>query len=180
MAPMNDSAREADVPLAVVAAPATRGRPLLAWAIILGLTTFVVWNQNTRPAVGPPLAGRTLASGTHLLQARVAVALKNLTGQADPQLVEQLAAQGTAGLEERLGLVVLAGELQGPAKALETLGELNARVARVIVAGMLAGSALTAVDPSGLRLQRGDLVGILWRLYGDYAREDFDAPSVTE
>jgi membrane protease YdiL (CAAX protease family) len=159
-----------------VAAPPPPGAPpfspmrllsaLIAWMVILFAVVFVVVGRPILQAVverlgwvqhhgaGEDGADADLRLVIMRMQARYLVGasdLMNMKGELYKQA--KMLNEGTD--LQRLSFVILAGELEGPGEALQRLAE---------------------IPP----FQEAELVGILRRLYSDYARGLFNAPDVTE
>src|SRR5207247_2620529 len=102
---------------------APRGRPLIAWVVIVAAVSLVLWRNAEREESLSPARLVTLR-----VQARYTVGVSSfgLPG-ADPELLyDQLRRSlENVGPEQRLGLVVLAGELVGPEEALKQLEALD-------------------------------------------------------
>jgi membrane protease YdiL (CAAX protease family) len=105
-------------------APARRGRPLLAWLVILGAVAFLLvryWRT-------PPSNDRAVRLVTVLVQARYLVGLGDLglPGAPPQELYRQgrgLLARGP--FDQRLRAAVVAGEMAGPREALSELRRLD-------------------------------------------------------
>lgn len=110
--------------------PPRKGRPLLAWLVILAVVAFILWRYET---VGP-LDKQRYDLVTVRLQGRYLVGVADLE---DRYLKvksgrEQLYKEAQKSLDrgtypQRLRFVVLAGELKGPEEAREQLQQIDRR-----------------------------------------------------
>lgn len=109
-------------------APPCKGRPLLAWLVIVAAVAFILWRYET---VGPldrqrydlvtmRLAGRYLV-GAAELQERFLSTEKS----GREALYRETRDLNRGTYPQRLRFVVLAGELKGPGEAREQLQEIN-------------------------------------------------------
>ncbi|MHB1421904.1 MAG: CPBP family intramembrane glutamic endopeptidase [Gemmataceae bacterium] len=106
-----------------------KGRPLLAWLIILGVVVFILWRYQT----AEPREQQRYDLVTVRLQGRYLVGLaelyerfqgaNNSSRAAMYQQAKDSLNRGTYA--QRLRFVVLAGELKGPDEAREQLRQLN-------------------------------------------------------
>ncbi len=152
-----------------------RGRPVLAWIVILAVVGVVVWYQNDAARERPAGKGTGGTEGLNLM-ARLLVAIKHMAGKADPHLGDELDAFDTETFGDRLRLAILAGELQGAEQARQRLAGLSAELGNLAAAGAAVGGAARLVArPSDIILTE-----ILTRLYDDYLDEEFTAPTVTD
>ncbi len=123
MPPENPS--QNNEPPQAAAPPSRRGRPWIAWCVIVGVAGFVVW-QNSQPG---PQAKR--AVGNRLLgvvadwQVRYLVgAARTFPQQASKQFADA-APVDSGPIEQRLRNVVVAGEISGPKAAAKKLERLD-------------------------------------------------------
>jgi membrane protease YdiL (CAAX protease family) len=136
-----------------------RGRPLLAWLVIVIIVGLILTAGSIRPS-----RAKT-AVQQHKQQLRLEdVQIRYLVGaneflKALGQPRQDLYAQARSALkgpiDQRLRLVVIGGELQGPEEALQQLDQLQNE----------KGSELTTEQQRSWRL--------LHQLYTKYARSDF-------
>jgi membrane protease YdiL (CAAX protease family) len=139
-----------------------RGHPILAWIVIV-LVCFSV--ALIVPEIRPE---RREADQEHLglvftsLYARYLVGMADLFGDKKAALA-QVEMLNRGPVEQRWALIVLVGELRGPAQALEKLDELD----REIVEHHIQIDATDSAIEHALR-----------RLYRDFAGHHLDAPSV--
>ncbi len=109
-------------------APRRKGRPVLAWLVVLGLIGFLLWRnfQATRDR-------RSFDPALVEMQARYVVGLAIRFG--NPAAVFAQAGSLDRGpFGERLRFAVVAGELAGPAEGRKSLHDLEAAVADGAVA----------------------------------------------
>ncbi|HEY7428331.1 MAG TPA: hypothetical protein VH682_29130, partial [Gemmataceae bacterium] len=100
------------------APPVRKGRPLLAWLVILGAVAFILWRYETVS----PLERQRYDLVTMRLQGRYLVGMAELEERflgSKKSGREQLYKEAQASLNratyaQRLRFVVLAGELKGP------------------------------------------------------------------
>ena len=101
-------------------------------------------------------------------QARVLIGLRELWGGAmggDQKIYADAKSLNAGPVSQRLRFVVLAGELQGPAEALKVLDQFDELIER---------------ERAQLTPRQKSLRDNLGRLYADYQRHRYDAPSVTD
>jgi membrane protease YdiL (CAAX protease family) len=102
--------------------PAGKGRPLLAWAVILLAAGYAAYRQASLPTA----AREGLELVTFQLQARFLVGFATLPGQSPAAIYEQSSGQLNRGpYAQRLHFAVLAGELAGPEEARKQLAALD-------------------------------------------------------
>ncbi len=145
-----------------------RGRPLLAWCVILLVVGFeVVWPYIRRARDGETVkekAGRAFSD----LQARYIVGASHLLGQAQggaafyPEVKKTF---DTGPVPQRLQFLVLAGELKGPDEA---------RTQLVALRQLMEEQGITPTEDEAAALN------VLGRLYDDYGAKKWDAPSLDE
>jgi membrane protease YdiL (CAAX protease family) len=110
------------------AAPRRVGYPLIAWIVILALVAFTVWGQSTRHDKADATADDSadVESFVFDLQSRYIIGAANsglpIKDSERRQFFDQL--KGVAAGGNRLRLVVAAGEINGPAQALDEIAEL--------------------------------------------------------
>jgi membrane protease YdiL (CAAX protease family) len=135
-----------------VAAP--RGRPILAWLVILGMVAFIL----VRWALAPAADNRDVRLVLVLMQGRYLVGLAelHLPGVVPADLHKQgQAFLGRGPFDQRLRYAIVAGELDGPREAVVQLHRLN----NDWIAGQVAA------PEGGL-----DLAALLIRLYRGYEK----------
>lgn len=144
--------------------PPKVGKPWLAWLIILGIAATIV---ILRPAPSDD-ANDSPAARTELyvleFEGKYLVGAANLPGMDGQVLYREAQRLNGGGLAHRLCFVILAGELAGPAEALEQLERVDAQ---------LAGTEAK---------QRPDLLDVLAILRQMYtvAKDDDDAAVSTD
>ena len=141
--------------------PRRRSWAWLAWLVIAGLCGYVVF---LRDSAGEKAAAADDRLGTSLVK----VQGRYLVG-AEDVLRTRFSSESVQGfrkgsVDQRLRFIVLAGELAGPAKALQELEGLDKDM------------ALHKVKPTRAQAKLRDILG---RLYRDYDRLHLRAPSVT-
>jgi membrane protease YdiL (CAAX protease family) len=146
-----------------------KGWPWIAWPLILAMVTFLAVSrqQAHEEPEEPEVPGGEpkLESVVERMQARYAVGAANsplATGEQRSLFLEQLRSFDHGALPQRLRYAVLVGELSGPKEALKYLDDLQKEISKQ------KGKPPTDVA----------LLGILRRLYRDYERGKFDAPSL--
>jgi membrane protease YdiL (CAAX protease family) len=145
-------------------APRQRGWPLLAWVVIILLTSFAVfWQLRRREAEAGPTQEDAAGQVMFQMQARYLVGAETILGHS-ANLYEQARTFNTGPVGQRLRFITLAGELAGPEEALTQLRILGEK---------LAQQHIELTPP------QADLENILRRLYRDYARFLLEAPSVS-
>jgi membrane protease YdiL (CAAX protease family) len=129
------------------AAPRRKGRPVLAWLVVLGLIGFLLWRNfratQDRRSFDPALVE---------MQARYVVGVATLFGNS-AAVSAQAGALNRGPFGERLRFAVVAGELAGPGEARKCLRALE------------TAAADGEVAPPAPEQQR--LAEILDRLYAD-------------
>jgi membrane protease YdiL (CAAX protease family) len=122
---MPDTFADAPAPEPTVAPPPKRGVAWLAWLVILLAVGFEVLWPRLRPGRAKPrgedASQRILAD----VQIRQLVGWAELFGQGNALYAAAKKSLDTGPVSERLRLVVLAGELDGPAEALAQLEQLR-------------------------------------------------------
>jgi membrane protease YdiL (CAAX protease family) len=164
---------ETDVPL--VERPSTKGRPILAWIVILALFGIIIVGRLTRqpqPAPGEGEDRLSLNVMRTIGQAFVGVSQAQHGGRDESQHGERdndlaqfksLVKPQTAG--QWLRYAVVAGEIIGPAKATEELEAYDGEVDN----GNIKATASSEQDRE-----------ILGRLYADYSAAKWDAPNLKQ
>jgi membrane protease YdiL (CAAX protease family) len=163
-------------PLTVVpVTPQKKGRPFLAWTVIVVAVLFIVllhnevgWFRDLARVLHPGADASEGSDATSSMVMRMQA--RYLVGAADwlpiyrQPLYAQARAWNTGPVEERLRYVVLAGELAGPEEAAKQLHQLESK---------LASNERVPTPLEEL------LIDILGRLYHDYAHNRLDAPSTS-
>ena len=122
--PSDNPSQNDEPPLQDFPAP-RRGRPWIAWCVIVGVAGFVVW-QHSQPG---PQAKR--AVGSRLLgavadwQARYLVGAARTFPQQTSERFANAAPVDSGPIEQRLRNVVVAGEISGPKAAAQKLERLE-------------------------------------------------------
>jgi membrane protease YdiL (CAAX protease family) len=147
--------------------PPRRGRPLVAWLVILAVIGLVLWRHQTAPPESEEEAD------AEIMQDRVAVGLHAIFGGQSQGMYESLAThQGKISWRRLFRLTVIASELEGREKAdlelidnvdNEELGKPTAEETRLlrILIRVYSRWELSDADQEELRQQLG------W--YGDLA-----------
>ena len=146
--------------------PAPRGRPVLAWGVIVVIVALeVAWPYVRKARLGPAAddaSGRVMSD----MQARYAVGAASLSGQEGGLLYAQLKQTlNTGPVPQRLRFVTVASELAGPGRALEEIGRLRE---------LLGQQEITPTD------DQAAVLDVLGTLYQDYEAERWEAPSLTD
>jgi membrane protease YdiL (CAAX protease family) len=145
------------------AEPGRRGYPVIAWSFILVIVAGIVVLQTIRPPRGGPEIKEDTALVTMQLQARYLVGAASLLG-SNPTFYTQAQTMNVGTVDQRLRFIALAGELAGPNEALKQLQELEQKL------------DANQVKPTEAQLA---LMKSLEKLYLDYGRKQFEAPSLT-
>jgi membrane protease YdiL (CAAX protease family) len=144
------------------------GRPLLAWcAIILLILTILASHRFIPSKYGETQTAPDSGLLAVRLQGRILVGAKQLllsAGNDTKMLGPQLDALNTGPAEQRLRVAILAGELEGPQAALTKLQDLEKQEEE-------QSRSLTPTESA--------LKTTLSRLYGDYAKGELGAPSLS-
>jgi membrane protease YdiL (CAAX protease family) len=162
---MTEYAEGADVPLVVPIQPQTRGRPVLAWSVIVFFVAVAVLLRTSRSESGPHATEDTVSLRVLEIQAKYLVGVADWFLGKDPKLYHQVQAFNSGPLSQRLRFIILAGELEGPAEARKQLQELDQKLTEQEVA---------------LTPNQAVLRAILDLLYADYEHKRFTAPSLHE
>jgi membrane protease YdiL (CAAX protease family) len=104
--------------------PPRKGRPVLAWLVIVGTIAFLLWRNRE----APPSLLEALDLVAMRMQARLYVGLASLPasgGKLRDVYVQAEKVLNRGGYEQRLRFAVVAGELAGPAEARKRLRELE-------------------------------------------------------
>lgn len=151
-----------EVAVELVEGRVSRGRVAIPWLVILLLAGSIVSarNRTDQPAAEGETSLRLLE-----IQAKYFVGAAELPGMTGDQLYPQAQPLDSGPVIQRLGFVVLAGELSGPDEALKQLAALRNKLQD------------SPVEPSETEKA---LVGALRTLYVDYANDNWAAPSLTE
>jgi membrane protease YdiL (CAAX protease family) len=172
---------EAGPPVAAEVEPQPEPRPrfrpvalclaLAAWGVVgvLAIGAVVRSHLDALQAAEPTSPANDIHIYLLRMQARYSVGTKALFAGTSSvsvgQIYEQAKSMFAGSINQRLRFVVLAGELGGPEEALAYLKKLDELLAKT-------GTSYTQEQ----KLQRDTL----WKLYHDYARLRYDAPSVPE
>jgi membrane protease YdiL (CAAX protease family) len=150
-------------------APRRKGWAILSWVVIL-LTVAGIVGQRYLP-LGEQAAEQADAQGVRIrlvlleLQGRYFVGASQLLGPLGGDLTKDLPKLNRGSVDQRLHWMTLSGEMAGPAATLEHLNQFNE----------LCRKNQVELTPTQERLRT-----ILGRLYHDYDRGQFQAPSVAE
>jgi len=140
-----------------------RGHPGIAWMVVItavaGLFVLRLFH--------PPTEGQQI--DVFEIQARALVGAAGL-GPGRGQIYQEARELDRGPAAQRLGFVVLAGELKGPDEALDRLNELK---------DLLNKDEVPHADEAEVQNARAT-AGILGRLYRDYSDGDLSAANVGE
>jgi membrane protease YdiL (CAAX protease family) len=166
---VNELEQPADDSVIATAVPVPaqkKGRPIVAWVVILALVALILWLHSVPSAATNAAATEELDLHLMQMQARYFVGTEDLLHPPGKELFDQAKkSMDTGPVEQRLCFVILAGELAGSKEALSQLKQLDAKVAA-------AGIQET---PKQSELQKD-----LRQLYQDYESGRFDAPALGE
>ena len=156
-----DTSPEPGPPTGIVHMP--RGHPLIAWVVVVAAVVglFVLRLFH------PPTEGQQI--DVFEIQARALVGAADL-GPGGAQIYKQAQELDRGPAAQRLGFVVLAGELKGPDEALDRLNELK---------DLLNKGEVPHADEAEIQQARAT-AEILDRLYRDYSEGDLSAANVGE
>lgn len=160
---MSDAPADGSQVVVIAAAPRRRGRPLLAWAVILLTVVATVGLRLLGPVKGGPPATERASMLLVQMQARYLLGAARWLGQKSAALDAQVKALNTGPIGQRLRAIILVGERDGPAAALDQLEKLSQKLDRLHVR---------------ISARQEQLVETLARLYGDYSDGHLDAPSL--
>ena len=154
---------------------------LIAWLVILAVVVLIVRRQFVEepPRAKEEKPGLDLATNVFMIQSRALVAYLDMVESlaqnqpnnpdVNPQevrtaIAKDLATQDTGTVEQRLGTVIMRGELLGPQAALESLETLH---------GLIKEKEHPLTD------REQELLALLNRLYSQAARQrgDKDKPA---
>lgn len=139
-----------------------KGRPIVAWVIILllvGWTTFLV-NRPLSPSAAEEAMPEVMEGA-----GKVYVGISTLPNYQRESLYKEIQQFNFGPLQFRLRYITLAGELRGPVTAQEELKKL---------ARQLAEHQHTPAKDQQRAMQ------LLEQLYADYAEQQWSAPSLSE
>jgi hypothetical protein len=141
--------------------PPPRSFPLVAWGFIILMAGYVVWHHSVPSEKQSAESGEDSGLLVMQMQGRLIVGLSNLLPSPSNQTQIETLNTGTVG--RRLRAIILEGELAGPKQAEKLLTELDQKI-----------------KTKQIKLSDKDkqLKDILTRLYADYAKERFAAPSL--
>jgi membrane protease YdiL (CAAX protease family) len=137
-----------------------KGHPVVAWVLILVVTVSLL--QFVRWEVRSESGGRRTDLIVMELQGKAFVGMPDSLRKTMTKDVERVFDNGPA--DRRFCYVVLEGELSGPAKAQKLLERLGDKGAQREI---------------GLTPEQAVIKSILTRLYSDYARKRWGAPSLS-
>ena len=114
---------------AIPAVPQKKGRPVLAWIVIVVLVGLIVWQHNAAPPAGPEAAATedvdVRIMGCYLVGVNdLSKLVRKDVGQ---ELYKSAKSMDTGPLDRRLRFVVLAGELAGPMEAQAQLAQIDVK-----------------------------------------------------
>jgi membrane protease YdiL (CAAX protease family) len=153
------------VPVAPTPPPQSRGRPLIAWILIVLAVVGLIVLPLLHPLEQSGQAEDRTGLAIFTLQARVLVGAAALLKENASDVYKQTAGLDTGPLDERFRFAVLAGELAGPEAALNELQKDWDALHR------------SGIEPTSTHLK---VHADLETLYDDYVEGRWDAPSLSE
>jgi membrane protease YdiL (CAAX protease family) len=145
--------------------PTPRGHPIIAWVVIILVVGFVTLSPFVIQEDKRSVISDTVEAVTDVAQARFIVGLHKLGSETPQQEAQFLGKFDSGTVDRRFRHIVLIGELRGPRQAAEALDKLHET---------LAANRVT------LSQHQSRIDNILERLYRDYSRQRFNAPSLRE
>src|SRR5205807_394612 len=139
-----------------------KGHPIIAWIVICLCVAFIL-RQQFLPAAQGEQQDETISLINMKMQAKYLVGCGALLGK-NAAFAGQAKNLNTGPIDQRLRAIVLEGELSGPKAALDALKDLQNRIAS------------NQQNPTATQIK---LMGVLRRLYEDYANDKWDAPTLT-
>lgn len=141
----------------------------IAWLVIAALVVFIVSGQSRperAPEGGPakPATESKLDNTLFEMQMRYLVGADNFFRGQQVDFYSSAKTLDRGAVGQRLRFIVAAGELGGPAEALDKIKSLRKELAEY------------KVKPSK---EQQKVLAILDRLYLDYEKQQFDAPSIS-
>lgn len=202
------SAAPADAEIVIARPAGNRGWSVAAW-IVVGLVTSLVIvaqmfasSQDEQAAPGPSeletslleLQGKLLVGAKALLPESSDEEAKKAKASQAESFYRQTGDWKQGSLDQRLRLVVLAGELVGVRQAQKELKELRSELRKPKIQassppqtgadGAASKAAQNGAQSAGTNEDRvraaSRLAAILSRLYSDYARSAWQAPSLSD
>jgi membrane protease YdiL (CAAX protease family) len=158
---MEGSIESLEAVLPVDEEPLKRGRPIVAWVVIVLLVTLILVRGYIRTEERAESGEDRLGLTVMELQCRYIVGMAGYFGSQMTNAAEPLNA-GT--IDQRFRYIVVEGEISGPTKAKSLLRELDQKISE-------RGVQLT---PNQRAIQT-----ILNGLYRDYANDRWGAPSLS-
>lgn len=136
-----------DTELPPPARPVPRGRPVVAWIVIVLTVAFVAVRQARRGETEGAANDDQIGVLAMQAQGRLLVWAASQPGADGASLYRQAQAMNTGPIGRRLRFVVLAGKLAGPAEALQQINDLRERIAeREIVPSADEASTLNLLE----------------------------------
>jgi membrane protease YdiL (CAAX protease family) len=163
--PTADETNNAELPTVEAVLPVKKGRPTVAWAVIIILLGVIIGLPHLYQTESASEVRERASLVIVQMQARLLVGAAELEKKSGQDYYKQAASLNHGPLEQRLCFVILAGELAGPGEASKQLRILDEKLTR------------NNVQPTKTQLSLSD---VLRRLYEDYSRGCFDAPSLSE
>jgi membrane protease YdiL (CAAX protease family) len=166
---MTDSSAS-DSPLDVVPyKPRRKGWVAISWLAIACMVGLIMWWQTMRAGLNDAEPSTKLSTAVVQFQARYLVGFSAFSGAGDVAankrtMLATAKALNTGPIEQRLGSIIMAGELAGPDEALAQLRDLEQRIKK------------DQVKPTKTEEELMITVG---RLYREYSSKRFDARSVS-
>lgn len=140
-----------------------RGWTKTAWVVIAAVVLVIIFLQRGGEPAAQTESLETVEQRVFELQGQYLVVAAQVPGVHQQQLYDSANALNSGPLWNRFRFVALAGELMGPEKAIESLDSIEALMAEHGVRGSASETQMLAV---------------LRRLYRDYQREQWQAPSL--
>src|SRR6266851_3881395 len=139
-----------------------KGHPLVAWGFILVMVGAITWLQSFRSEERAVKTEERAGLRIMQMNGRIIVGFAQLF--PSPSGHHEIKTLNTGTIPHRLQAIILEGELNGPKKAQELLHDLDQKI-----------------DLNAVQLSEQDrrLKQILSKVYADYVRENYDAPSLS-
>lgn len=142
-----------------------RGRPLIAWVVIVLFVAGVTSLQFIRARVRDSGTNDRIGVALMTMQGRYMVGAANFPGVSRLDLYKEAVSLNTGPIDRRLRFVTLAGELAGPAEALKQLDRLTEKLQQ------------EQIEPTP---KQELLLADLRELYIEYEAKRFEAPALSK